>query len=158
MAKTPYSIANKISLENIKYDEGTRVLTVKDCGKTFLIENGLGGGTNIFLPALADAGSGWNATFIMAVSASAGNDDISVYSDTGDGSNTFAFVSIAGFKASGASPGQASSTVNNLVFMSQSMNVGDRLEVLSTSDGDFNSARWYAMGFVSSSLSILADP
>ena len=65
MAKNGFSISNRVVVETIT--DGTKTLTKDDCGKQFLLSRAAG--IVVTLPTSpADAGSGWNVTFLVKTS------------------------------------------------------------------------------------------
>ena len=67
MAKNGFSMSNRVAVETVT--TGTKTLTADDCGKVVVLKRAAG--SSITLPASpAEAGAGWNVTFLVETDVS----------------------------------------------------------------------------------------
>ena len=153
MAKNGFSMSNRVAVETVSAD---KTLTADDCGKVFIVGepgNTADGATiKITLPAQADAGQGWNATFVMESGAYAPGTTWSGSADDTESPHTpfnLRQISvnnnsdIAGIAGAAATFTIAAGNVKD----------GDRIEILNAS-GAVDGYKWSVKALTSGSISL----
>jgi len=109
----------------------TKSIEVAECATVFMVTNATGGAYIVSLPSAANAGAGWNCSFIVAQAASMDN---TVEIKSGDGADSMAVVMSHGATAA---DGESNILAQSIKFAAASKR-GARIEVFT--DG----AKWYA--------------
>ena len=138
MAKNGFSMSNRVAVESVS---AAKTLTADDCGKHFLINASASANYTVTLPTVAEAGEGWNATFLVETSGTVAK-SVTISKASSDTSGVIKLRQLV----TSTNAGGEADTRSTVVFAAANLTVGDRLEVVA------GTSNWYATGITSGSL------